>query len=40
MLTAAQSIAYAEFFARLPGVLAFVSLMSFLIEYLAQRGRA
>lgn len=38
MLSASQCAAYAEFFARVPSMLAFVGCMSFVIEYLRLRG--
>lgn len=38
-MTAAKYVAYADFFARVPGVLAFISVMGFWIEYLMQRGQ-
>lgn len=38
-MTARAFIAYADFFARLPGAIAFVSVMSFVIEWLVQRGQ-
>lgn len=38
MLTARQCVAYADFFARVPSVLAFIGCMGFWIEYLMLRG--
>lgn len=40
MLTARQSLAYADFFARLPATFVFICAMSFTIEYLAIRRQA
>lgn len=39
-MSARQYLAYADFFARLPAVLAYVSAMSFTIEYLVRREAA
>lgn len=37
MLTLRQTFAYADFFARIPGVLVFIFAMSFADEWLTQR---
>lgn len=39
MLTTRQYHAYADFFARVPGTLVFVGVMSFWITYLELRGQ-
>lgn len=38
-MTLTQTYAYANFFARLPAAIAFVSVMSFWIEWLMRRGQ-
>ena len=38
-MTISQSLAFADFFARIPFVLAFIFTMSFMDEWLKQRGQ-